>query len=245
MSTNPSKDRTGLCTFTFDDGRHCAMLQTDNESGLCYFHAQKEEQRLKTELAGLKVGRFLNAEVHTACDLNSAFAMLFRCTLQGYISTKSANALTKLGHLMLKTHLIAKEEYLSAYDAEWPDVVADSTVFHPKRGFVEDAAELPTFESESSVEQPKAPEKPETVLQTDKPEEVAEVPEAQEVQGMNSINTALAADQSDHHRSTVDNSADNSAPDDSAHDSPAEPDSSNDEAILAMKELRRLIHKYA
>jgi hypothetical protein len=40
------------------------------------FPRPKEEQRLKKELAALKTGGFLSSDIHTACDLNSAFAML-------------------------------------------------------------------------------------------------------------------------------------------------------------------------
>lgn len=112
MSDQSSQDRTGLCIFTFDDGRHCNMPHTGNELRLCYFHEKKELQNL-----------------HTACDLSAAFVMLFRAGVQGHTDPKTLNALTKLGNLVVKTHLLAKDEYLSTYDREWPYVVEQSLVF--------------------------------------------------------------------------------------------------------------------
>ena len=138
MSDQSSKDHAGLCTFTFEDGRHCSMLQTDNDAQLCYFHEQQERQHLKTYVANLKVCRFLGGEVHTASDLSAAFASLFCAGVQGYVEPKNTQALTRLGHLMLKTHLLAKAEYVSAYEADWGEVVAASTAYHPFERTLED-----------------------------------------------------------------------------------------------------------
>jgi hypothetical protein len=129
MSDQSSQDRTGLCIFTFDDGRHCNMPHTGNELRLCYFHEKKELQRLSSRDAGMKVSHYLATNLHTACDLSAAFVMLFRAGVQGHTDPKTLNALTKLGNLVVKTHLLAKDEYLSTYDREWPYVVEQSFVF--------------------------------------------------------------------------------------------------------------------
>lgn len=141
MSEQSSKDRTGLCTFIFENGHHCNMPQTESELRLCYFHEKREAQRLVAKDAALKVSRYLATNLHTACDLSAAFAMLFRAGAQGHFDAKTVNSLTKLGHLMLKTHLLAKEEFLSAFEAEWPDIVAKSTAFN----FVREAASSPAI----------------------------------------------------------------------------------------------------
>ena len=128
---NTSNDRVGLCTFTFDDGRHCNMPHTQSELRLCYFHEKRERQRLLTLDAGVKISRYLATNLHTACDLNGAFAMLFRAGAQGYLDAKLINALTRVGHLVLKTHLLAKEEYLDSYENEWRDIVLQSIALRP------------------------------------------------------------------------------------------------------------------
>jgi hypothetical protein len=128
---NSSNDRAGLCTFLFDDGRHCNMPHTQSELCLCYFHEKRERQRLLTLDAGVKISRYLATNLHTACDLNGAFAMLFRAGAQGYLDAKLINALTRVGHLVLKTHLLAKEEYLDSYENEWRDIVLQSIALRP------------------------------------------------------------------------------------------------------------------
>ena len=46
MSTNRSKDRASLCSFTFADGRQCRMPRREGHPYLCAFHARKEAQSL-------------------------------------------------------------------------------------------------------------------------------------------------------------------------------------------------------
>jgi hypothetical protein len=41
MSTNRSKDRASLCSFTFADGRHCRIPRQVGHPYLCAFHARK------------------------------------------------------------------------------------------------------------------------------------------------------------------------------------------------------------
>jgi len=40
------KDRSGLCSFTFADGRQCRTPRRAGHSHLCFFHARKEAQSL-------------------------------------------------------------------------------------------------------------------------------------------------------------------------------------------------------
>jgi hypothetical protein len=130
MSNESSKDRTGLCSFMFDDGRHCAMPQYDAKIPYCFFHAKREQERLRAEEMGLRIARYLDGDVQTACDLGATFALLFAGTAAGYISPQTANSLTRLGQLMLKTHSLAKAEFLSTWDEKWPEVVAGSPAFN-------------------------------------------------------------------------------------------------------------------
>jgi hypothetical protein len=93
---------------------------------------KRKEQRLRKELAALKTGGFLSSDIHTACDLNSAFAHALSLHSVRHVSLQSTNALTKLGHRMLKTRQMAREEYLSTYEKAWADIVDDLEGFHPE-----------------------------------------------------------------------------------------------------------------
>ena len=41
MSTNRSKDRASMCSFTFADGRRCRSPRRNSHPHLCAFHAHK------------------------------------------------------------------------------------------------------------------------------------------------------------------------------------------------------------
>ena len=129
MSKKPSKDRMSLCTFTFADGRQCKLPRHVTEPDLCYFHARKLRAQLNAEEAGRQISAFLDTDILTACELNSAFAALFSATARGIVNPKTASALTNLGQLMLKTHLHAKEEFLDAFEQSWGEITCEATSF--------------------------------------------------------------------------------------------------------------------
>jgi hypothetical protein len=131
MSALSSKDCPNSCVFAFADGRRCTMPAADgSDYGLCYFHHQQYIDRLRKQHASEQMCLGLASNISTACDLSAAFTRLFRATTLGYIKPKTAHTLTYLGNLMLKTHLLAKQEYESAFqDKPWPDVVAGSLCF--------------------------------------------------------------------------------------------------------------------
>lgn len=82
---------------------------------------------VSTSSTPVSKSRGLADDINTACDLSAAFTNLFRATALGYIKPKTAHTLTYLGNLMLQTHLLAKQEYESAFENDpWPDVVAGS-----------------------------------------------------------------------------------------------------------------------
>jgi hypothetical protein len=116
MSKNSSKDRASRCTFTFSDGRQCRLPRYTTEPDFCYFHAQKMAKRLDAAAAGKQIAKYLNADFLTACDLNNTFGALFSAAVQGYIKPKAVGSLACLGQLMLRTHLLAKEEFQEAFD---------------------------------------------------------------------------------------------------------------------------------
>jgi hypothetical protein len=126
-----NQDRTDLCHFVFTDGRRCQLPQALDDMGLCYFHAQKYRQHITAQEVGRQIAGFLDTDILTACDLNSAFATLFAATAQGYIKPKTTASLTYLGQLMLQTQRLAKQEFLAAFDEKWPKVVQEAQSFAP------------------------------------------------------------------------------------------------------------------
>jgi hypothetical protein len=128
-----SKDRIFLCVFTYTDGRQCNMPRTNNGLNFCYFHEQQERKRLQCFQAGAAVAECLNSDLQTSCSLNSALAKLFRAGAMNFITPQTINSLTRLGQLMVETHLLAKNEFLSCYHADWADIVQESPLFNPKK----------------------------------------------------------------------------------------------------------------
>jgi hypothetical protein len=61
MSTNRSKDRSSLCSFTFADGRQCRTPRAAHPY-LCAFHARKDAQALAGEAAGKDIVRMNTCE---------------------------------------------------------------------------------------------------------------------------------------------------------------------------------------
>jgi hypothetical protein len=145
-----SKDHGSRCGFVFSDGRRCTMPESPEDMGLCYFHAKKYADAIRKKCAGHEISRCLNSDINTACDLNAAFTMLFSATAQNFIKPRTAHVLTNLGHLMLQTHLLAKEEYLSAFTQKWPEVVQQSLVFNPEDDQVIPFPEPPKTDSDAS-----------------------------------------------------------------------------------------------
>lgn len=103
MSTNRSKDRTGLCSFTFANGHRCRSLRSTCHPHLCY-------------------GRYLSA-----CDLTAVLARLFSAAASGELKPKTASILAYLGQTLLQTIHLAQHEYINAFGTDaWRRAVCSS-----------------------------------------------------------------------------------------------------------------------
>ena len=60
MSTTRSKDRAGLCSFTFANGHRCRSLRSTSHPHLCYYHARKESQARAAEQIGRDISYFFS-----------------------------------------------------------------------------------------------------------------------------------------------------------------------------------------
>ena len=121
------KNRTGLCSFTFADGRHCRTPRSSTHPHLCYFHARKEAQARAADEIGQDISYFFSGHYLSASDLRSALARLFTGVVQGQIKPKTASTLTYLAQTLLQTIQLAQHEYISAFGGhDWRNTVCNS-----------------------------------------------------------------------------------------------------------------------
>ena len=93
MSKIHSKDRSGLCAFTFADGRQCRTPRRSGHPHLCYFHAEKEAKAQAAKQAGEAISSFFFGDYLSACDLSAALGRVFSAVAEGHIKPKAATAL--------------------------------------------------------------------------------------------------------------------------------------------------------
>jgi len=123
MSTNRSKDRSSLCSFTFADGRQCRTPRAAHPY-LCAFHARKDAQALAGEAAGEEIAYHLSGSYVSACDLNSALGRLFSAVAQGHVKPKTATTLAYLGQTLVQNLHLAQDEYINAFGTNyWRETV--------------------------------------------------------------------------------------------------------------------------
>jgi hypothetical protein len=123
----PKKDRSGLCSFTFADGRQCRMLRLSGASHLCSFHAQKEAQSRTAAQAGEAISSFLTEDYLSACDLTSVLSRVFFGFARGQVKRKTATTLAYLGQTLLQSIPLAQHEYINAFGiTSWRQTVASS-----------------------------------------------------------------------------------------------------------------------
>ena len=93
LTATNKKDRSGLCAFTFADGRQCRTPRCSGHQHLCYFHAQKEAESLAAKQAGKDISTFFSMHQVSACDLSAALGRVFSAVAKGHIKPKAATAL--------------------------------------------------------------------------------------------------------------------------------------------------------
>jgi hypothetical protein len=77
MSTTRSKDRAGLCSFTFANGHRCRTPRSASHPHLCFDHARKESHARAVDQIGRDISYFFSGRYLSACDLSVALARLF------------------------------------------------------------------------------------------------------------------------------------------------------------------------
>ena len=127
MSTNRSKDRASLCSFTFANGRCCRTPRCSSHPHLCYHHARKEAQSVAVDNLGRDISGLLSADYLSACDLSSALGRLFSAVAQGQVKPRTASTLAYLGQTLLQSIHLSQGEYINAFGSDyWRRTIASS-----------------------------------------------------------------------------------------------------------------------
>jgi hypothetical protein len=127
MSTTRSKDRAGLCSFTFANGHRCRSPRSTSHLHLCYYHARKESQARAAEEIGSDISYFFSGRYLSACDLTAVLARLFSAVASGELKPKTASTLAYLAQTLLQTIHLAQHEYTNAFGTNsWRDAVCSS-----------------------------------------------------------------------------------------------------------------------
>src|SRR6266404_1180914 len=160
MSTTRSKDRAGLCSFTFANGHRCRSLRSTSHPHLCYYHARKESQARAAEQIGRDISYFFSGRYLSACDLTAVLARLFSAAASGELKPKTASILAYLGQTLLQTIHLAQHEYINAFGTDsWRRVVSSSVNGNskyrtPPAPQPSDAAQQPLPSSQPVTTQP-------------------------------------------------------------------------------------------
>jgi len=127
MSSTRSKDRTGLCSFTFANGHRCRSPRSASHPHLCYDHARKESHARAIDQIGRDISYFFSGRYLSACDLSVTLARLFSAVASGELKPRTASTLAYLAQTLLQTIHLAQHEYINAFGTDaWRDAVCSS-----------------------------------------------------------------------------------------------------------------------
>jgi hypothetical protein len=127
MSTDFPGLRTGLCSFTFSDGRCCTNLRHPTHPHLCYPHARKEAVLLAEREAGSVLCHEIKRNYVTACDLTWTVSRVFEAVASGRLKPKTARTLAYLAQIMAQTIPLAQHEFVESVGRKrWAVAVSES-----------------------------------------------------------------------------------------------------------------------
>jgi hypothetical protein len=78
-------------------------LRNSGHPCLCLFHARAESQFIETERLGCDLAQTISGDFMTATDINRAMGRLYTAVAQDRIPIRNANALARIGRMMLNT----------------------------------------------------------------------------------------------------------------------------------------------
>lgn len=162
-STTSSRSRSAarerhLCQFPFSDGRRCRMLRHFNHPKLCVFHARAEAQLLETEHLGTQLAQTISGDFMSATDINFAMGRLYEAVAQERIPIRNANALARIGRIMLGTVPLVKKEFPFSYTFDqWNNMLEGTSPLSPAHLSAEPLPPAPLLQEPGSAQQLPAP----------------------------------------------------------------------------------------
>jgi len=122
-----ARDESGLCQFSFADGRTCRMLRQPDHPSLCVFHARAERQLLESDRLGSELAASLTGGFMTATDINFVLGKLFKAIAQNRIQPRIAANLAFVAKLLLQSLDKLKAEFRFHYNFEaWKSMERDA-----------------------------------------------------------------------------------------------------------------------
>jgi len=108
------KDRSGLCAFTFADGRECRSLRLSGHQHLCYEHAKRETEagatkQAREDLVSLFCGKHLSAP-----DFTATLGSVLSAVAGGYLKPKTAVTLALLAQTSKQSVELAQHDHANA-----------------------------------------------------------------------------------------------------------------------------------
>lgn len=94
------------------------MLRHPGHPCLCLFHARAESQLVETENFGSELAQTISGDFMTAIDIDYAMGRLYTAVAQDRIPIRSANALARIGRIMLGTIPGIKTQFPFSYKFE-------------------------------------------------------------------------------------------------------------------------------
>jgi len=94
------------------------MLRHPGHARLCLFHARAESQLVETENFGSELAQTISGDFMTAIDIDYAMGRLYTAVAQDRIPIRSANALARIGRIMLGTIPGIKTQFPFSYKFE-------------------------------------------------------------------------------------------------------------------------------
>jgi hypothetical protein len=126
MSEKSSED-TGLCTFSFADGRRCRSLAHTPASLYCLRHHRKLTHLKQTDDTAQKIIEPLANNFIPVSALTSSLVSLYHAVAQGRLSPKQASAMAKIANVLLKSISVSNTEFREVFvEGYWSQLVRDS-----------------------------------------------------------------------------------------------------------------------
>jgi hypothetical protein len=128
-------------------------LRNSGHPCLCLFHARAESQFIETERLGCDLAQTISGDFMTATDINRAMGRLYTAVAQDRIPIRNANALARIGRMMLNTipGIKSESEFPFSYKFEEWNKMLDAS----KRLSLPSSAAIPNEARNPSSQQPR------------------------------------------------------------------------------------------